>query len=173
MRTSDLHAWDWSHIDRNAFVTAQVYRPKTDDRDDAPAELVELVIPEELRSALIAWWTREGRVDEGPVFPVMTGERAGERQTKRSHARELRRAFWRAGAHLPLPGFDDAIARVRDAERRLTQLSSTGEGREAYREALKQWRAATEAAESFPNDPKNWRPHRDSNPGYRRERPMS
>ena len=46
MRTSDLHAWDWSHIDTTHWLSARVYRPKTDgDDDDGQAELAELRCP--------------------------------------------------------------------------------------------------------------------------------
>lgn len=154
-RTSDLHAWDWSHVDTKTFVSAKVYRPKTDDEEGASAELEEIVIPDELRNPLIAWWTRwkrpgdDGGPTSGPVFPVMHGKHAGERQGKRSHARELRAAFWAAGVHRPLPGFEEALAAMYAAEERLRRLSDKGEGRPAYRAALQALSAATDAAQAL------------------------
>ncbi|HEY2405351.1 MAG TPA: hypothetical protein VGI10_05095 [Polyangiaceae bacterium] len=35
MRTSDLHAWDWSHFDLKTWRPTKVYRPKTDGADPA------------------------------------------------------------------------------------------------------------------------------------------
>jgi integrase len=149
-RTSDLHAWDWRHVDTENFAVAEVYRPKTDgDEDAAPGILETLIIPGVLRGPLMAWWTRWGRRTEGPVFPVMRGKRAGERQGKRSHAKALRRAFWMAGAHRSLPGFEDAVKRLRAAEQRLAELSRGGEGREVFRAALIELRVATEAAKAL------------------------
>ena len=51
----------------------------------------------------------------GPVFPVERGERAGQQQLKRSHARELRAALWMAGVHMPLEGFEEAAEALRAA----------------------------------------------------------
>jgi hypothetical protein len=33
MRTSDLHAWDWEHVDTVSWRNAHVPRPKTKSRD--------------------------------------------------------------------------------------------------------------------------------------------
>lgn len=133
MRTSDLHAWDWSHVDTAEWSSAFVYRPKTDGDDDSEATLERLVLPEMLRAPLRAWWTRWQRPTEGPVFPIMTGKRAGERQGKRSHARELRIALWRAGVHRPLPGLPEALAALRAAEAAVEPARS--KGRRAWWEA--------------------------------------
>lgn len=149
MRTSDLHAWDWSHIDVDTWATAEVYRPKT---DGAPGDSVleRLVIPEVLVGPLEAWWSRQGGKRRfGPVFPVRAGARAGERQTKRSHARELRAALWGAGIHRPLPGFQEAFAAIEPARRRVRQLEAKGEGRELYRAALQALSAAVDAAQAL------------------------
>ncbi len=154
-RTSDLHAWDWSHIDTDTFLSAKVYRPKTDDDENAVAVLEELVIPDMLRFPLMAWWTRWKKPDgengptSGPVFPIMNGPRAGQRQGKRSHARELRAGFWTAGVHRPLKGFEKAVERLKKAELRLRQLSEKGEGRPPYRAALKDLKAATAAVKAL------------------------
>lgn len=88
MRTSDLHAWDWAHIDAQ-WRDAYVPRPKTSSRD-------RLALPELIVPALQDWWRRSGEPSRGPVFPEREGERAGERRGKRSHARRLRLALWKA-----------------------------------------------------------------------------
>jgi len=62
MRTSDLLAWDWSHIDTREFRTARVKRPKTKS-----ATYVQ--IPEALRTVLLDWWTEHRCPGSGPVFP--------------------------------------------------------------------------------------------------------
>ncbi len=147
-RTSDLHAWDWSHFDLETWITAKVYRPKTDGEEINITELVELVIPEPLRTQLHAYWTREGKPKTGPVFPVQKGERAGEKQGKRSHARELRAALWRAGVHRPLPGFEEALAALLVADERLAGLRES-KARGDVRDAQRARRAALEAVQGF------------------------
>ncbi|HKO53333.1 MAG TPA: tyrosine-type recombinase/integrase, partial [Polyangiaceae bacterium] len=140
MRTSDLHAWDWAHVDTDAWQSAEVYRPKTDG-PEAPVELVRLELPEILQAPLRAWWKGQRRDSEaegartGPVFPVLKGERAGERHGKRSHARELRAALWRAGVHRPLAGFSEALQALRQAERSLASAGKS-ERRQARAERL-------------------------------------
>jgi integrase len=89
-RTSDLHAWDWEHIDTVHWTSAHVPRPKTSSRD-------RLAIHDKFVQALRSWWHLEGQPAKGPVFPVREGPRAGERRGKMSHARELRKALWQAG----------------------------------------------------------------------------
>jgi integrase len=169
MRTSDLHAWDWSHIDVDALeranlpsidgpavvVTAKVYRPKTDGADADEAVLAELEMPEIVRAPLYAWWTRatsdafpSGKPTTGPVFPVVKGKRAGERQGKRSHVRELRRCLWEAGVHRPLDGLEAALQALRKAEEHLAKLradEAKGDVRKAQRARL----AALEAAQAL------------------------
>jgi integrase len=91
MRTSDLHAWDWRHIDLDGWETAHVPRPKTksSERHALPAEVVP---------TLQAWWRREGQPRSGPVFPVRVGKRARERKRgKISYAERLRTELLRAG----------------------------------------------------------------------------
>ncbi|HEU4577968.1 MAG TPA: site-specific integrase [Polyangiaceae bacterium] len=90
MRTSDLHAWDWSHVDTVNWLDAYVSRPKTKSRD-------RLALPELLVPPLQAWWGAAGRPASGPVFPERHGKRAGQRRTRRSYARRLRKALWVAG----------------------------------------------------------------------------
>ncbi len=90
MRTSDLHAWDWLHIDVIGWTSAEVPRPKT-------KSATRLVIPDVLVPVLLAWWRRCGEPKHGPVFPRRGGPAKGQRHGKRSHVRELRRACWDAG----------------------------------------------------------------------------
>ena len=147
MRTSDLHAWDWSHIDTEAFAFAQVYRPKTAGAESGPAILEEIILPDVLRGPLVAWWTRWGKLTTGPVFPVMGGKRAGERQSKRSHARDLRDGFWAAGVHRPMPGFPEALAALQRATEAVEQ--ARGQGRRAWWQAQRDRREAEEAAKAL------------------------
>ncbi|MFT3769645.1 MAG: tyrosine-type recombinase/integrase [Minicystis sp.] len=91
MRTSDLHAWDWTMIDVQRFATCTIPRSKT-----AAPEALD--VPEVLRPFLRAWWERAGRPIAGPVFPVRIGPRAGERKARmNSYAERLRRDLFRAG----------------------------------------------------------------------------
>jgi hypothetical protein len=76
---------------------------------------------------------------------VQSGERVGDRQGKRSHARELRRALWNAGIHAPLEGFEQAMGELRAAESQLLGFRP-GSGREAYRAALQRAARARAAA---------------------------
>jgi site-specific recombinase XerC len=90
MRTGDLHAWDWTMLDRDGFAWCTIPRCKTAQPDT-------LDVPEPLRPFLRAWWERAGRPSAGPVFPVRIGERAGEfRKPRASHAERLRRALIKA-----------------------------------------------------------------------------
>ena len=130
LRTSDLHAWDWSHVKTDTWESSKVYRPKTDDEHGA-TELVEQRIPDMLAEPLKAWWRRWKKREDttdgplsGPVFPVMKGARAGERQGKRSHARELRNALWHLGIVRPLAGFDEAFARLEVARGHLASAQA-------------------------------------------------
>jgi integrase len=116
MRTSDLHAWDWAHIDTVNWSGARVPRPKTKTKD-------RLALPPVLIPVLQAWWDAHGRPMAGPVFPVRKGPRAGERKRgKNSHALALREAVWMAGVVRPLPGFEaawmdlEAARRTKDSE---------------------------------------------------------
>ncbi len=139
-RTSDAHAWDWSHFDLASWKTAHVYRPKTEKRGqgDAPvvlATLTQLELDKFARKRLKAWWVSQGSPAKGPVFPVRKGDRVGERQVKRSHARELRHYLWEAGVHRPLDGFSEARATLRKAERTLA-VAGKSERRLAQRARL-------------------------------------
>ena len=91
MRTADLHAWDWSHVDVVGWASAQVSRPKTKSTD-------RLALPGMLVGPLRAWWDGQGRPTSGPVFPSRRGPRAGESKLAHSsYAERLREALWRAG----------------------------------------------------------------------------
>lgn len=90
MRTSDLHAWSWEHIDLTTWLDAHVPRPKTNTRD-------RLALPAMLVAPLQTWWDGAGRPTKGPVFPMRHGKGAGERRGKSSHAKRLRKALWLAG----------------------------------------------------------------------------
>jgi len=91
MRTGDLHAWDWTMLDLDAFGSCTIPRSKT-----AAPETLD--VPEMLRPSLRAWWEQAGCPIAGPVFPVRQGPRAGEnRRPKASHAKRLRRDLVRAG----------------------------------------------------------------------------
>lgn len=113
MRTSDLHAWNWAHVDTEKWRSAKVYRPKTERNPDGTpsneSELTSIEIPDVLLAPLQAYWANQGHPTSGPVFPIVAGEHAGEAQGKRSHVRELRKALWRAGIHRPLDGYDRAM----------------------------------------------------------------
>ena len=114
MRTSDLVAWDWSHVDTTAFTRCVVPRTKT-------ASPQQLDIPEVLRAALRGWWEHEGRPIAGPVFPIRRGPRAGQaRKTGAvSYAKRLRRELARAlrwaGIEAPRELFEEtAVSRPVD-----------------------------------------------------------
>jgi integrase len=87
MRTSDLHAWCWEHIDTRDWTTARIKRPKT-------RGLTFVELPAVLVDVLQQWWEDHGKPTSGPVFPVEGSKR------KRGHQgyaavlrRSLRRAF--------------------------------------------------------------------------------
>jgi integrase len=90
MRTSDLHAWSWEHIDLVTWLDAHVPRPKTKTRD-------RLALPGMLVAPLQTWWDAAGQPTSGPVFPLRHGKGAGERRGKSSHAKRLRKALWLTG----------------------------------------------------------------------------
>lgn len=116
-RTSDLHAWDWTHVDTVHWLDAHVPRPKTKSGD-------RMVLPDVLVPVLRAWWDSHGRPLSGPVFPCRRGSRAGERKGKGiSHASALRDALMAAGIVRPAPGFEQATT---DTERRKLCLIQSG-----------------------------------------------
>jgi len=154
-RTSDLHAWDWSHVDTKTWTTAKVYRPKTErNADGTPAHestLTEIEIPEDLLGRLKAYWTAQGRPLSGPVFPTVSGEQAGERQGKRSHVRELRAALWEAGVCRPMADTTEASQALesrRDLATKARQALATAQKDPAAKGTVRALRAAVQAAES-------------------------
>jgi integrase len=118
MRTSDLHAWDWSHVDTVNWADAHVPRPKTKTSD-------RIGLPEVLVPELQAWWqaAEPAKPKSGAVFPVQKGKRAGKKkQGKISYAKALRRALWEAGIVRPLPGFEAVYERWLEARSELAKL---------------------------------------------------
>ncbi len=71
VRTSDLHGWDSTMIDRLHFEQCTVPRAKT-----GTPQL--LGIPPVLAPFLRARWEHEGKPESGPVFPARRGQRAGQ-----------------------------------------------------------------------------------------------
>lgn len=94
MRTSDLHAWRWEHVDTANWKTAKIRRPKV-------RGLSLLEIPEPLLPWLQLWWRENGQQTTGPVFPVGRGERAHEHRGHTGYARQLRAALELAGIKRP------------------------------------------------------------------------
>ncbi len=96
MRTSDLRAWDWRHVDLEDLAWADVPRPKTSKRGAAakrgPAQgyiLARLGLPLPVARELAAWWTAAGCPVAGPVFPMPAA--------RKSFAADLRAALLAAG----------------------------------------------------------------------------
>lgn len=148
MRTSDLHAWDWKHVDTVNWSDAHVPRPKTKSGD-------RLGLPERFVPVLQQWWRNHGSPTVGPVFPVRRGPRAGERkQGKSSYAEHLREALWQAGIARPLEGFEQAALAWRAAVAELQQLQrlpaqiGTAETKAARAARLDAARERSEAAEA-------------------------
>jgi hypothetical protein len=67
---SDLHAWDWSHIDRETWADAHVPRPKTKSSD-------RLALPGLLVPMLQAWWEKGKKPRAGARLPVAKGQTRG------------------------------------------------------------------------------------------------
>lgn len=138
MRTSDLHAWTWEHIDTREWQTALVPRPKTKKN-------VTLSAPHKLDSELVPvlqrWWIQEGCPVRGPVFPIRrdtegtfvtrNGEqywrppsKAGDHKRASSYALPLRHLLWEAGVVRPMVGFE--AAENDNARRALCEIQSGG-----------------------------------------------
>jgi integrase len=90
LRTSDLHAWRWEHIDVSTWRTCQIRRPKT-------RGMAFLELPDLLRFWLRRWWVEVGSPTTGPVFSVGRGERSDEHRAHTGYARQLRAALIAAG----------------------------------------------------------------------------
>lgn len=102
MRTSDLHALDWSRLDRNAW-TLRVLRPKTSKKGVAQIDFYE--VPAPVRPRLATWWELQGCPVKGPVFPAR-GKRAAvskrrgdapKAKASTSYAHRFRRDLLAAG----------------------------------------------------------------------------
>ena len=102
-RTSDLlMGGDWAQVDVRTWRVWRVYRPKTGTWDS-------FKLPADVGRMLEVWWHAHGKPVSGPIFPVRRGPRLGERKARgNSWAKRLRRAFWVAGVHRPLPGWEQA-----------------------------------------------------------------
>lgn len=144
MRTSDVHAWMWEHIDTRHWAWAFVPRPKV-KKDATPAlfSLARHAIPSDLQPILVAWWSQHGAPLRGPVFPMrrdrvvrteaaegglvqITKRTVGTRKGGNiSYAKKLRRLFWDAGVVRPIPGFELAVDD--EARKELCELQSGGE----------------------------------------------
>jgi integrase len=102
VRAGDVHAMRWETLDTQdgAFSWGWAPRRKT-------GKPQRLIIPQVLRPVLHAWWTIHGQPTEGPLFPTLRGDNAGQGQKgKVSHAKALRRDLeaamkWAAKAKLP------------------------------------------------------------------------
>ena len=145
MRTSDLHAWLWEHIDMRGWARAMVPRPKT--KKDLTEASPHAIDPQ-LAHVLRRWWEQEGSPMRGPVFPtrvdgrrgvvtnpdgstyVRQGGRAGDAKNPLgvTYAKPLRRLLWRAGVVRPMPGFDRA---EREARELMAKATTPQERREA------------------------------------------
>jgi integrase len=108
-RASDLLGADYGQIDTQTWSTWRVYRPKTESwavhkLDPVAAQVLQV------------WWNVHNRPLTGPVFPVTKGKRKGQPKARGSDwAKPIQRAFWAAGVHRWLPGYELAQT---DAERR-------------------------------------------------------
>lgn len=130
MRTSDLHAWLWEHVDTVGWAQALVPRPKTKkDLDEASPHAID----PQLAYVLERWWVQEGKPLRGPVFPTRRdsapgwmvtksgqrywreGRKAGEPKEPKgvTYAKPLRRLLWEAGVIRPMPGYAAAEQRAR------------------------------------------------------------
>ena len=134
MRTSDLHAWRWDHIDVRNWLEAQVPRPKTqgqlEDSDDYRLEPYDLTVDGigGLVQHLISWWHLRGCPTAGPVFPVRRGKRLGQQKAPgTSYARELRDQLWAAGVVRPAPGYE--LETTDDGRRKKCVLQSGMKGK--------------------------------------------
>ena len=90
LRSGDLHALRWEHLDTADFIWGVAPREKT-----GTPQPLEIPVP--LRPILRQWWEEHRSPETGLVFPASRGKRAGEHKIKVSHARalkkDLRRAF--------------------------------------------------------------------------------
>ena len=69
------------------------------------------------------------------MFPIVKGKKAGEKQGKRSHVRELRHYLWLAGVRRPLVGYPEALTALTAAQTRLRELQGNADGKGKVRAA--------------------------------------
>lgn len=150
MRTSDLHAWCFEHIDTLEWQSALVPRPKKKkDTSQALFSMARHAIPSDLVPILFAWWSQLGSPMRGPVFPmrrdrvlkteageggalVVTKRVAGSRKGGNiSYAKKLRDLFWTAGVFRPIAGFEDAWREWQRLERQVERSEAAGDRRQA------------------------------------------
>lgn len=97
MRTGDVSALDWQHIDRVDFVFVDVARGKTEHERESDTLAVDAITSTMLRER----WEAAGKPDAGPVFGIerRNGDKAkGSRRAERiSHVKRLRRELMLAG----------------------------------------------------------------------------
>ena len=99
-RASDLHAWQWTDIDQETWMSCVVRRPKTERGENG--ELIQSTnrtihrINEDERAILRQWWAYEETPKTGFVFPTRTGARAGQQKKGMGYAESLRTAVRRA-----------------------------------------------------------------------------
>lgn len=96
MRTSDLRAWMWEHVDTTTWGWADVPRPKTDkkSRRKTPPGVREyllerLELPPPVAAELGLWHAAAGHPTSGPVFTFPP--------SRKSYAADLRAALAAAG----------------------------------------------------------------------------
>jgi integrase len=159
MRTSDLHAWRWEHIDRRGWQEAMVPRPKTQGHDleewDERFDLEPYELPEQLVPYLVGWWRKSGCPSEGPVFPVRKGKRLGQHKDRgTSYATPLRESLWEAKVYRPQPGFrfdkpDPALCALQSGIARRRACVDFHSFRRAFVTATTSKRAGLSMAESM------------------------
>jgi integrase len=159
MRTSDLHAWRWEHVDTRSWQETMVPRPKTQGHDleewDERFDLEPYELPEELVPFLAGWWRRNGCPTEGPVFPVRKGKRLGMHKDRgTSYATPLREALWEAKVYRPQPGFrfdkpDPALCALQSGIARRRACVDFHSFRRAFVTATTSKRAGLSMAESM------------------------
>lgn len=99
MRTSDLRAWQWEHVDLSGtWGWADVPRPKTTKRGGGAKrgargatshQLERLALPAPVAAELATWHRAQGRPSTGPVFTFPAA--------RKSYAADLRAALLAAG----------------------------------------------------------------------------
>lgn len=199
MRTSDVHAWRWEHIDTRHWEKAVVPRPKTmggreamgaGDETTDEGEIIEDTALGETESGHIlepytlpegyfvehlrAWWGEHGMPQTGPVFPVRSGARVGQHKRPRtSYAEALRDALWEARVVRPKQGYAQAAP---EDQRALCALQTGIKGKRGpvdFHSFRRAWVSATTSKEAGLSFAESMRLADHSDPGthakYRRD----